>query len=44
MEKGNFKKEEFLKEIFDFTVNGVNKIKNIRSKVICDTRIKKDEK
>ncbi|NFV12105.1 type IA DNA topoisomerase [Clostridium sporogenes] len=43
MEKGKFKKEDFLKEIFDFTVNGVNKIKNIRSNVICDTRVKKDK-
>ncbi|MBY6796093.1 DNA topoisomerase [Clostridium botulinum] len=43
MEKGKFKKEDFLKEIFNFTVNGVNKIKNIRSNVICDTRVKKDK-
>ncbi|EJO5347601.1 type IA DNA topoisomerase [Clostridium botulinum] len=42
MEKGKFEKEDFLKEIFDFTVKGVNKIKNIRSNVICDTRVKKD--
>ncbi|MCW7999725.1 DNA topoisomerase III, partial [Clostridium sp. cpc1] len=27
MEKGKFKREDFLKEIFNFTVNGVNKIK-----------------
>ncbi len=40
MEKGKFKREDFLKEIFNFTVNGVNKIKNIRSNVICDTRVK----
>ncbi len=39
----NLKKEDFLKEIFNFTVNGVNKIKNIRSNVICDTRVKKDK-
>ncbi|WP_251859669.1 DNA topoisomerase [Clostridium sp. Marseille-Q2269] len=43
MEKGNFRKEDFLKEIFNFTVMGVNKIKNIRSTVICDTRAKKDK-
>ncbi|MBO0575923.1 type IA DNA topoisomerase [Clostridium botulinum] len=40
MEKGKFKREDFLKEIFNFTANGVNKIKNIRSNVICDTRVK----
>ncbi|MGO5074838.1 type IA DNA topoisomerase [Clostridium sporogenes] len=43
MEKGKFKREDFLKEIFNFTVNGVNKIKNIRSNVICDTRVKDDK-
>ncbi|WP_434303098.1 type IA DNA topoisomerase [Clostridium botulinum] len=43
MEKGKFKREDFLKEIFNFTVNGVNKIKNIRSNVICDTRVKNDK-
>jgi DNA topoisomerase-3 len=41
IEKGNFKKEDFLKEIYNFTTNGVNKIKRIRSQVICDTRPKK---
>ncbi|AJD32255.1 DNA topoisomerase [Clostridium sporogenes] len=43
MEKGKFKREDFLKEIFNFTVNGVNKIKNIRSNVICDTRVKNNK-
>ncbi|MCW6087479.1 type IA DNA topoisomerase, partial [Clostridium sporogenes] len=38
MEKGKFRREDFLKEIFNFTVNGVNKIKSIRANVICDTR------
>ena len=43
VEKGNFDKEHFLKEIFQFTVNGVNKIKRSRSEVICDTREKTSE-
>ncbi|EHN16307.1 MULTISPECIES: type IA DNA topoisomerase [Clostridium] len=43
MEKGKFRREDFLKEIFNFTVNGVNKIKNIRSNVICDTRVKNNK-
>ncbi|OFI05053.1 DNA topoisomerase 3 [Clostridium acetireducens DSM 10703] len=41
IEKGTFKKDDFLKEIYNFTTNGVNKIKRIRSQVICDTRPKK---
>lgn len=40
VEKGNFKKADFLKEIFDFTTNGVNRIKRIRAEIICDTREK----
>lgn len=38
VEKGNFKKEDFLNEIFSFTRNGVTKIKRIRAELICDTR------
>jgi DNA topoisomerase-3 len=41
MEKGNIKRLDFLKEIFDFTVDGVNKIKRSRADIICDTREKK---
>lgn len=41
IEKGNFKKMDFLKEIFSFTSNGVNKIKRIRAEIICDTRVAK---
>lgn len=41
IEKGNFKKMDFLKEIFNFTSNGVNKIKRIRAQIICDTRVTK---
>ncbi len=38
VEKGNFKKEDFLNEIFAFTKNGVMKIKKIKAELICDTR------
>ncbi|MBV7276339.1 type IA DNA topoisomerase [Clostridium sp. PL3] len=38
VEKGNFKKEDFLNEIFAFTKNGVIKIKKIKAELICDTR------
>ncbi|SHH69653.1 type IA DNA topoisomerase [Clostridium grantii] len=41
MEKGNIKRLDFLKEIFDFTVDGVNKIKRSRADIICDTRERK---
>lgn len=41
IEKGNFKKIDFLKEIFNFTSNGVNRIKRIRAEIICDTRVTK---
>lgn len=44
VEKGNFKKADFLKEIFDFTRNGVNRIKRIRAEIICDTREKNEIK
>ncbi|GAA0179599.1 DNA topoisomerase [Clostridium sediminicola] len=38
IEKGDFKKIDFLKEIFNFTRNGVNRIKRTRAEIICDTR------
>ena len=38
VEKGNFNKEDFLNEIFNFTRNGVTRIKNNKSEIICDTR------
>ncbi len=38
IEKGNFSKDEFLKEIYDFTIRGVNKIKKNKAEIICDTR------
>jgi DNA topoisomerase-3 len=41
MEKGNIKRLDFLKEIFEFTVDGVNKIKRSRADIICDTRERK---
>lgn len=43
IEKGNFKKDDFLKEIFDFTTLGVNKIKKLRAEIICDTRQKENQ-
>lgn len=43
MEKGEFKKEEFLKEIFDFTRMGVVNIKRGKTNIICDTRTKTPE-
>ncbi|MCY6960539.1 type IA DNA topoisomerase [Clostridium brassicae] len=38
IEKGTFNKENFLKEIFDFTIKSVNAIKRIKASIICDTR------
>ncbi|WMJ79933.1 DNA topoisomerase [Clostridium sp. MB40-C1] len=38
IEKGTFNKENFLKEIFDFTIKSVNTIKRIKANIICDTR------
>jgi DNA topoisomerase-3 len=38
MEKGRFKKEDFLCEIYNFTKQGVQKIKNGKFEIICDTR------
>ncbi|WP_461204663.1 type IA DNA topoisomerase [Clostridium sp. DL1XJH146] len=38
IEKGNFKKIDFLKDIYNFTNNGVNRIKRGRNDIICDTR------
>lgn len=38
IEKGNVNKEEFLNEIFNFTRNGVSKIKRYKADIICDTR------
>lgn len=38
IEKGTFNKENFLKEIFDFTIKSVNTIKRIKASIICDTR------
>lgn len=43
MEKGNFKKEDFLNEIFKFTKDGVAKIKKYKVELICDTRENKAE-
>lgn len=43
IEKGKFKKEQFLKYIFQFTIKGVNMIKRYRANVICDTRETKKE-
>ncbi|MDD3223182.1 MAG: DNA topoisomerase [Clostridium sp.] len=43
IEKGKFKKEQFLKYIFQFTIRGVNMIKRYRANVICDTRETKKE-
>lgn len=42
MEKGSFKKEDFLNEIFKFTKDGVNKIKKYKVELICDTRENKE--
>ncbi len=39
MEKGVYNKNSFLKEIFDFTRNGTNKIKKGRTVIINDKRI-----
>ncbi len=44
IEKGNFKKEDFLNDIFKFTRDGVIKIKRHRSELICDTREKTAKK
>ncbi|MBU5590899.1 type IA DNA topoisomerase [Clostridium sp. MSJ-4] len=38
MEKGNYNKDEFLKEIFNFTKIGVMKMKRSRPTIINDTR------
>lgn len=40
IEKGNYNKDEFLKEIYRFTNTGVIRIKRSRQLIICDTRIK----
>lgn len=42
IEKGNFNKEEFLKYIYNFTINGVNFIKKRKADIICDTRKEKN--
>jgi len=41
IEKGAFDKEKFLKEIYGFTINGVNTIKRRKADIICDTRKEK---
>ena len=38
MEKGKASKDKFLNYIYKFTREGVNKIKNHRAELICDTR------
>ncbi|MDT8719480.1 type IA DNA topoisomerase [Clostridium sp. 19966] len=43
MEKGSFPKDEFLKEIYDFTVKGVNRIKKSWNIIINDKREPKPE-
>ena len=38
IEKGSFKKEDFLNEIYSFTRSGINTIKFHKSELVCDTR------
>ncbi|WP_072904285.1 type IA DNA topoisomerase [Hathewaya proteolytica] len=38
MEKGTMDKNKFLQYIFNFTINGVKKIKFSKAAIICDTR------
>ncbi|MEG0129613.1 type IA DNA topoisomerase [Clostridium sp.] len=38
IEKGNFKKEDFLNEIYTFTRRGVNMMKSHRAEIVWDTR------
>ena len=38
IEKGSFKKEDFLNEIYNFTRSGINTIKFHKSELVCDTR------
>ncbi len=40
IEKGSFKKEDFLNEIYNFTRSGINTIKFHKSELVCDTREK----
>lgn len=40
MEKGKYKKEDFLREIYNFTINGAKKIKFCKSIIINDKREK----
>ena len=44
IEKGNYNKDEFLKEIYKFTNAGVMRIKRSRPVIICDTREKQRTK
>ena len=44
IEKGNYNKDEFLKEIYKFTNAGVMRIKRSRPVIICDTRPKSKNK
>ncbi|MDP4091011.1 MAG: DNA topoisomerase, partial [Bacillota bacterium] len=44
MEKGAYSKDSFLKEIFDFTKNGTDKIKKSRGIIVNDKRPVKADK
>lgn len=43
MEKGKYNKEDFLREIYNFTINGAKKIKFCKSIIINDKREKVEE-
>ena len=43
MEKGKYNKEDFLKEIYNFTINGAKKIKFSGKVIINDKREKVEE-
>lgn len=43
IEKGRFNKDEFMKKIYEFTQNGVARIKKSKGLILLDTRVNKSE-